>query len=310
MITSVALCLSTILTGCNRSNGSGRYLINVIGSSPGSDAVYIYDSARRSISRLCGDGAHDSSRCFMAATDGQMSVVTASVLPVGDVSDPSELNLRITSKGHRAVQIKNPTTGKCDVLDVSVSPDGAIVLTTLYSHERHASSIWRLSTENLSWKQLTEWELTPSWVARPQTVAGTNDILYLKFTRGPNGLTSQLQKFSLSTGVSQNLFPDRQIASFASGKSGQIALWTQFGLETFDQSSHSSLVVLPNFLTKTDSIQPGSLAWNLNHNKIALLLVDRETNVAKLYEFDPILKDNSLVLKKKLGPQVSIQQLY
>jgi hypothetical protein len=246
----------------------------------------------------------------MAASDGQMSVVTASVLPVGDVSDPSMLNLRITLKGRNEVLIKNPANGKCDVLDVSVSPDGAIVLTTLYSHERLASSIWRLSSENLSWKQLTEWEHTPSWVARPQTIAGTNDILYLKFTREPNGLTSQLQRLILSTGVSQTLLPDRQVVSFASGKSGQIALWSQFGLETFDQSSNSSLVASPSFLTKTDSIQPGSLAWNLNHNKIALLLVDRRTDVARLYEFDPILKHNSLVLRKKLGPQVSLQQLY
>ncbi|QNI37395.1 hypothetical protein [Edaphobacter albus] len=248
-------------------------------------------------------------RCFTIATDEKISIITASILPETDISDLSKLNLRIAFRGRESI-VKNPVSGKCSVLDVSVLPNGTVVLATLFSQDLHASSIWGLSLETLGWKQLSEWETLPNWVTRPVAITGANQILYLKVTREAMGLASHLQRLNLSTGQSEQLFSDRQIASFAIGEQGKIALWSQLGLEIMDEKFNSSLIVSSSFLEPTDSIQPGSLAWNLRHDKIALLVTGRKTNIVRLYEFDPITKENSLILRKKLGSQVSIQQLY
>ena len=309
LLTSVALCLSTISMSCNRIRGSGRYLITVLGNSPGSDAAYIYDAPHGSLSRLCGDGDNDHMRCFTVATDERVRIVTASILPEAEISDPSELNLRVKFQGHESL-VKSPVKGKCSILDISVSPKGAVVLATLFSQDLHASSIWRLFPETLDWKQLSEWEKSPNWVTRPVAIDETDRILYLRVEREARGLISHLQRLSLSTGRSEQLLSDRQIASFAIGRQHQIVLWSQFGLEVMDEKFNSSLIVPSTFLSTTDSIQPGSLAWNMRQDKIALLVGDRKTNVVRLYEFDPITKGSSLIFKKKLGSQFSIQQLY
>lgn len=309
LLTSVTLCLSTVFIGCNRSRGSGRYLITVLGNSPGSDAAYIYDAPHRSFSRFCGDGANDHTRCFTVATDERVGVVTASILPEAEISDPSELNLRVKFQGHDSI-VKSPVKGNCSVLDISVSPKGAVVLATLFSKDLHASSIWRLFPETLNWKQLSKWEKSPNWVTSPTAIDETDRILYLKVEREARGLISHLQRLSLSTGQSEQLFSDRQIASFATGQQNKIVFWSQFGLEVMDEKFNSSLIVPPTFLSATDSIQPGSLAWSMRYDKIALLVGDRRTNVVRLYEFDPLTKGSSLIFKKKLGSQFSIQQLY
>ena len=307
---SLGLVLASIFTsGCRKDRGLGAYLLVSEGRSPGKDVVYELDTRSRKLTTICGNGPRMSIPCARASSSLDRSVA---VYITGDGTKylPPVASTRITLHGQQIGIFPTVECPSCSPMDSSVSPDGRLVVLTVYSTALTASSIWTFNISHRTWHQMTEWLRSPSFVARPLIDESGGSIFSLYVSKGSSGLESSLKRIDLASGKSYILFDGKTVAAFALGPSGNIVALTQKGFEILEKGRESMVVAQKAIMRPSEEVRPTGITWNVREQIIALAVWDKSRLTTRVIEFDPVTRKTTTVFDDVLGGRVSIQSLH
>ncbi len=137
----------------------------------------------------------------------------------------------------------------------------------------------------------------------------SSELLYLQVSRKGAEIQSELCRTGVEVNSSKNDVVQEGVEAFAVADSGDIAIWTNKGLEIEVASKRRRYALTTNFLTPDELLRPSGIAFADHPGVVSVATFNKRTRMTSIYEVVVETKSVRSVFQARLGEQVGIDVL-